>query len=106
MPQPFNLNLAAKIYRDRNDRTGQLRTLTQLGLLSPAKAAIDLFQEAVALGATDGMDPTHALPALVNLSELCCDDNQHEIGYTYARKAVGLCHPQHDFHHMVRASSH
>jgi hypothetical protein len=39
----------------------------------------------------------------VNLSELCCDNNQHDIAYTYAREAVGLCHPQHDYHHMVRA---
>lgn len=102
-----NLNLAATIYRARTDRAGQLRTLTQLGLLSRGglhtKSAIDLFQEAVALSTTDGMDPAHALPALVNLSELCCDDDQHDIGYTYAREAVGLCHPQHDFPHMVRA---
>jgi tetratricopeptide (TPR) repeat protein len=102
-----NLNIAAEIYRDRNDQTGQTRTLTQLGLLARngrhTETAISLLEDAVTLGTAEGMDPVHALPALVSLGESCCDDNQFTAAYTHARKAIGLCHPQHDFPQMVRA---
>lgn len=102
-----NLNIAAEIYRVRNDQAGQARTLTQLALLARSgqhiKTALTLLENAITFGTADGVDPVHALPALVSLGESCCDDEQFTAAYTHARKAIGLCHPQHDFPHMVRA---
>jgi DNA-binding SARP family transcriptional activator len=103
----YNLNRASETFTDERNFTGQLRTLTQLGLVSRrlgrAKEAMDMLQAAVMLSLEPTADRRFALLSLINLSELCCDDQQFDKAHTYAREAIGLCHPNKDILHMIRA---
>jgi DNA-binding SARP family transcriptional activator/Flp pilus assembly protein TadD len=98
---------ARNLFERHQNRRGHLLVLTEMALISRRRGEIDkaitLLTQVVTPNTENIVQRRHALSALVNLSELCCDENRYENAHTYAREAIGLCHPSQDIHYMVRA---
>ena len=98
---------ARRLFEQTGDGPGILQAETELAIVRRRQGkhqdAITLLLEVVASADTEITSRRLVLPALVNLSEINCDQGQYEHVDTYARQAIGLCHPSEDVEYMVRA---
>ena len=98
---------ARRLFKAADDQSGTLQATTELGIVrrqqgKHQEAAAHLLEVITSAG-TDVLSRRLALPALVTLSEINCDQGLYENVDTYARQAVGLCHPSEDIEYMIRA---
>ncbi len=99
---------ANTIYQRQGNSTGMLKTRTQEALVLRARGhsaeAMRVFEKALDLR----LDATasarrHAIPAMVNLSELYSEDGSYERAHMFAREAIGACRSSQDYEFIVRA---